>query len=109
MAAQTCLTTAHASSACDDATLLARAAEGDQSAEGQLIDEYDCLVGSVAASFRLQPTDDHDVTRTTWLLLLKRLRTIRDPERLARWLSVTAKRELLAVLNHAPDTHERRG
>jgi RNA polymerase sigma factor (sigma-70 family) len=101
MATQACLTTAHAARGCDNATLLARAAEGDQSAWGRLIDEYDRLVRSVAASFRLQSADVHAVVQTTWLRLFQNLRTIRDPERLAGWLSVTATRESLAVLRRA--------
>src|SRR3712207_7866231 len=49
---------------CDNATLLARVAEGDQSAWRRLIDEYDGLVRSVAASFRLQTADvDRKSTR----------------------------------------------
>ncbi len=101
MATPACLTTAHATRGCDNATLLARAAEGDQWAWGRLIDEYDRLIRSVAASFRLQSADVHDVAQTTWMRLLQNLRTIRDPERLAGWLSVTATRESLAVLRRA--------
>src|SRR3954453_1075915 len=101
MATQACLSTAHAPRGCDNATLLAQAAEGDQLAWGRLIDEYDRLVRSVAASFRLQPADVHDVTQTTWLRLLQNLRPIPDPERLAGWLSVTTARESLAVLRRA--------
>jgi RNA polymerase sigma factor (sigma-70 family) len=101
MATQLCLTTAHAARECDNATLLARVAEGDQSAWRRLVDEYDRLVRSIAASFRLQAADVHDVAQTTWLRLLQNHRTIRDPERLAGWLSVTATRESLAVLRRA--------
>jgi RNA polymerase sigma factor (sigma-70 family) len=101
MATQLCLTTAHAARGCDNAALLARVAEGDQSAWRRLIDEYDGLVRSIAASFRLQAADVHDVAQTTWLRLLQNHRTIRDPERLAGWLSVTATRGSLAVLRRA--------
>ncbi|WP_456879977.1 RNA polymerase sigma factor [Geodermatophilus sp. SYSU D00779] len=76
-------------------------AEGDQSAWRRLIDEYDGLVRSVAASFRLQTADVHDVAQTTWLRLLQNVRTIRDPERLAGWLAVTASRESLALLRRS--------
>jgi RNA polymerase sigma factor (sigma-70 family) len=101
MATQLCLRTAHAARGCDNATLLARVAEGDQSAWRRLIDEYDGLVRSVAASFRLQTSDVHDVAQTTWMRLLQNVRTIRDPERLAGWLSVTASREALALLRRS--------
>ncbi|MEX5720840.1 RNA polymerase sigma factor [Geodermatophilus maliterrae] len=101
MTTQLCPSTAHAPRECDNATLLARMADGDQSAWRRLIDEYDGLVRSVAASFRLQTADVHDVAQTTWLRLLQNVRAIRDPERLAGWLAVTARRESLAVLRRS--------
>jgi len=82
-------------------TLLERAGQGDQSAWRELVDRYDPLVRSVAWSFRLQATDVHDVTQTTWLRLVQNLHAIRDPERLPKWLAVTASRESLAVLRKA--------
>jgi RNA polymerase sigma factor (sigma-70 family) len=82
-------------------TLLEHAASGDQLAWRELFDRYDRLVRSVAASFRLQAADVHDVAQTTWLRLLHNLPTIRDPERLAGWLAVTATRESLAILRRA--------
>ena len=42
--------------------------------------------------------DVQDVAQTTWLRLIQQGHTIRDPERLAGWLAVTASRECLAVL-----------
>lgn len=101
MTTQLCPSTAHAARECDNATLLARMADGDQSAWRRLIDEYDGLVRSVAASFRLQTADVHDVAQTTWLRLLQNVHAIRDPERLAGWLAVTARRESLAVLRRS--------
>ncbi len=82
-------------------TLLERAAAGDQVAWTQLVDRYDRLVRSVAGSFRLQAADLHDVVQTTWLRLVQNLHGIRDPERLAGWLAVTARREALAILRQA--------
>jgi RNA polymerase sigma factor (sigma-70 family) len=101
MTTQLCPTTAHAARECDNATLLARMADGDQSACRRLIDEYDGLVRSVAASFRLQTADVHDVAQTTWLRLLQNVHAIRAPERLAGWLAVTAAHESLAVLRRS--------
>ena len=86
---------------CSNAELLELAARGDQAAWRRLVEEYDGLVHSVARSFRLQASDVHDVAQTTWLRLLQHLHTIRDPERLAGWLAVTARRESLAVLRRA--------
>jgi RNA polymerase sigma factor (sigma-70 family) len=86
---------------CGNTMLLERAAGGEQSAWDQLVTRYDGLVRSVARSFRLQPEDVHDVAQTTWLRLVLNLHTIRDPDRLAGWLAVTASRESLAVLRRA--------
>jgi RNA polymerase sigma factor (sigma-70 family) len=84
-----------------NAELLELAARGDQEAWGRLVEEYDGLVRSVARSFPLQAADVHDVAQTTWLRLVQNLHTIRDPERLAGWLSVTASRVSLSVLRKA--------
>ncbi len=77
----------------DNATLLARMAEGDRLAWRQLIEKHERLVWSVAASFRLQTVDIQDVAQMTWLRLIQHGNSIRDPERLSGWLSVTATRE----------------
>jgi RNA polymerase sigma factor (sigma-70 family) len=81
--------------------LLERAAQGDQLAWRQLVDQYDGFVQSTARSFRLQAADVYDVAQTTWLQLLRNLHRIRDPERLAGWLAVTATRESLSLLRKA--------
>jgi RNA polymerase sigma factor (sigma-70 family) len=85
----------------DNATLLARMAEGDRVAWRRLIEKHERLVWSVAASFRLQTADIQDVAQTTWLRLIQHGHTIHDPERLAGWLAVTASRECLAVLRRS--------
>jgi RNA polymerase sigma factor (sigma-70 family) len=100
MATHAYLTTAHTAED-DNATLLARMVEGDGSASRRLIEKYERLVRSVASSFRLQAMDVQDVAQTTWLRLIQHGHTIRDPERLAGWLAVTATRESLAVLRRA--------
>jgi DNA-directed RNA polymerase specialized sigma24 family protein len=63
------------------ATLLARAAQGDQRAWNELVDEHSRLLWSVARSFRLDAADANDVVQTTWLRLLEHLDRIEDPSR----------------------------
>lgn len=82
----------------DNATLLARMAEGDTFAWRRLIEKHERLIWSIAASYRLQWMDIQDVAQTTWLRLIQHGHTIHDPERLAGWLAVTASRECLALL-----------
>jgi RNA polymerase sigma factor (sigma-70 family) len=84
-----------------NATLLERAAEGDQLSWRHLVEKYDGVVRSVARSFRLQTADVFDVSQTTWLRLVQHLHSIRDPERLVGWLAVTATRESLSIMRKA--------
>jgi len=90
-----------AATGCSNAMLLERAAQGEQSAWNELVNKYGGLVRSVAGSFRMQAADVHDVAQTTWLRLVQHLHTIRDPERLAGGLAMTATRECLSVLRKA--------
>jgi RNA polymerase sigma factor (sigma-70 family) len=80
------------------AALLDRAAAGDQAAWNALTDRYTNLLWSVARAMRLNEADAADAVQATWLRLVEKLGTIRDPERLAGWLSTTIRRECLAVL-----------
>jgi RNA polymerase sigma factor (sigma-70 family) len=90
-----------AATGCGNATLLERAAQGDQLAWKELIKKYEGLLRSVARSFRLQEADVHDVVQTTWLRLVQNVHAIRDPEALPGWLAVTASRESLSSLRKA--------
>jgi RNA polymerase sigma factor (sigma-70 family) len=90
-----------AATICSNPMLLERAAQGEQSAWKELVNKYDGFVRSVAGSFRLQAADVHDVAQATWLRLVQHLHTIRDPERLAGWLAITATRESLNVIRKA--------
>jgi RNA polymerase sigma factor (sigma-70 family) len=83
------------------ATLLARAAQGDQSAWDELVSEHTRLLWSVARSFRLDAADANDVVQTTWLRLVEHLDRIEDPTRLVGWLVTTARREAMRVLRRS--------
>ena len=83
------------------ATLLARAAQGDQRAWNELVEEHSRLLWSVARSFRLDAADANDVVQTTWLRLLEHLDRIEDPSRLVGWLVTTARREAMRVLRRS--------
>jgi RNA polymerase sigma factor (sigma-70 family) len=80
------------------ASLLARAARGDQRAWDTLVDQHTTLLYAVARSFRLDAADAGDVVQTTWLRLVEHLDRIEDPTRLVGWLVTTARREALRVL-----------
>lgn len=79
------------------ASLLARAAQGDQRAWDELVAEHSRLLWAVARSFRLDTADANDVVQTTWLRLLEHLDRIEDPRRLVGWLATTARHEAMRV------------
>ncbi len=81
----------------DVASLVVRAADGDQAAWSALVDTFGGLVWATARACRLDGPDAADVFQTTWLHLVESLDRIRDPERLAGWLATTARRESLRV------------
>jgi len=83
------------------ASLLARAAQGDQRAWDELVAEHSRLLWAVARSFRLDAADANDVVQTTWLRLLEHLDRIEDPRRLVGWLVTTARREAMRVLRRS--------
>ena len=93
-----CANACHRSSVAD---LLLAARSGDRSAGDELIVRYAGLVNATVARFRLQESDRADVVQSTWLRLLVHSATIRDPEKIAGWLTTTAKREALAVIRRS--------
>ncbi|RZS44649.1 RNA polymerase sigma factor (sigma-70 family) [Herbihabitans rhizosphaerae] len=78
--------------------LLELAGNGDRGAWRELVERHHRLVWKVALSHRLNDADAADVSQATWLILAEKLGTIRRPDRLAAWLTTTARRESLRVL-----------
>ncbi|WP_233511068.1 RNA polymerase sigma factor [Actinomadura craniellae] len=77
----------------DTGELVTRAAEGDPAAWTALVDRYTGLLWAIARSYGLEPADASDVVQTTWLRLVERIGTIRDPAATGGWLAVTARHE----------------
>jgi RNA polymerase sigma factor (sigma-70 family) len=75
------------------AELLGRAAKGDQRAWDAIVNRYSGLVWSICRSCGLNQADAAEVSQTTWLRMVQHVDSIRDPERLGAWLSMTARRE----------------
>jgi RNA polymerase sigma factor (sigma-70 family) len=90
-----------------NAVLLRAVGEGEPPAWEELISRYGRLVRSTVASYRLQEADAEDAVQNTWLRLMERMDTIRDPRCLGGWLATTAGRECLALIRRghreAPD------
>jgi RNA polymerase sigma factor (sigma-70 family) len=81
--------------------LVAGAAAGDQAAWDALVERYSPLVWSVTRGVGLGRADAADVFQTTWLRLVEHLGRVREPERLAGWLAVTARHEAYRTLRRA--------
>lgn len=74
------------------ARLLARCAEGDQSAWGALVRSYAGLVYSIARRAGLPEHLCDDVAQDVFGTLAKHLGSIRDPASLTAWLVTTTRR-----------------
>jgi len=78
----------------DAASLIRRAADGDQSAWNTLVERYSGLLWSIARSYRLRDADAADVLQTAWMRLLEHLNRIEDPQRLGAWLATVVRHEI---------------
>jgi RNA polymerase sigma factor (sigma-70 family) len=78
--------------------LFERVRSGEKAAWMELTDRYTNLLWSVARAMRLSDEDAADAVQTTWLRLVERIDSVRDPDRLAGWLATTMRRECLALL-----------
>ena len=85
----------------DIPALVAAAARGDQAAWDALVRQFSGLLWSIARAFRLNDADAADAVQCTWIKLVEHLDRITEPERLAGWLSTTARHECLQLLRRA--------
>lgn len=82
----------------DVAALVRRAADGDRMAWERLVSQYERLIWSITADFKLGESDAADVAQTTWLRLLEHIDRIQHPDRVGSWLAATARNECLRNL-----------
>ncbi|MGH3868768.1 MAG: RNA polymerase sigma factor [Pseudonocardiaceae bacterium] len=85
----------------DLADLLLRVSDGDPVAWDEILLRYGKLVSATVRSFRMQDADALDAVQMTWLRLAENAHQVRCPERLAGWLTTTARRECLSILRRA--------
>jgi len=89
-------------SSTDDAAELAglvrRAGERDDRAWEELVARFNPRLRAAARGFRLSPADIDDVVQTTWLAAFTHIDSIENPEAIAGWLLVTARRAALRTL-----------
>jgi RNA polymerase sigma factor (sigma-70 family) len=81
--------------------LLARVRHGDSAAWAELTDRFTNLLWSIARGMRLGEADAADVVQATWLRLVEKIDSIREPEHLGSWLATTARRECYDISRRA--------
>jgi RNA polymerase sigma factor (sigma-70 family) len=75
---------------------LVRAAQlGGEQAWESLVSRFTPALRATAYGYRLGPADIDDLIQATWAAVFDHLGTIREPEAVAGWLMVTARREAL--------------
>lgn len=89
--------------------LVSRAAAGDESAWGEIVDRYAPLLWSICRQYRLSRPDTDDVAQGVWLRLLEHLPRLHTPAALPGWLATTTRRECLHAQRraHGQQAHER--
>ena len=87
---------------CDDsaADLVAWRA-GNRLALERLVHRLTPMLWQIVRAYRLDEQAAEDVVQTTWLTLVRKGDTIKDPQTVVRWLTVSARREAAAVAKAA--------
>ena len=80
------------------ATLVDAAAAGEQRAWTQLVTRFGPAIRSVARGYRLSEQDQDEVFQRTFLRLIERIDTVREPDAVGGWLVTTARRESLRII-----------
>jgi RNA polymerase sigma factor (sigma-70 family) len=88
----------------DVAVLVSKAASGDQAAWNEIVDRYGRRVWAICRAHRLGQADAADVFQQTWLRVLEKLDSLREPARLGAWISTICRNEALAALRRAKRT-----
>jgi RNA polymerase sigma factor (sigma-70 family) len=77
--------------------LVRAAAAGDGTAWTVLVRQYSTIMVATARRFGLSEADTADVVQVVWLRLAENLGRLRDPDRIAGWLSTTARNECVRL------------
>jgi RNA polymerase sigma factor (sigma-70 family) len=79
-------------------TLVARAANREEPAWGELVARHNPMLRSIARGFRLTDQEAADAAQTTWLRLVLHITRLREPDHVAGWLASTMRHECLRLL-----------
>jgi RNA polymerase sigma factor (sigma-70 family) len=85
--------------------VVAHARAGDPTAWSDLVGRFRAHVIRVARAHGLSAHDAEDVVQETWLRLFRNLHRVRDARALGGWLTTTARRESLRLLESGKREH----
>lgn len=77
----------------NDARLVQACLDGDERAWHELVDRYQRLIYSIPRRYGLAPPDAEDVMQSVFVIVYRRLNTLRDQTRLSSWLIRITQRE----------------
>lgn len=83
----------------DIARLVLAARAGDKASWDILVDRFNGPLWAVVRGYRLGDADAADVVQVTWLRLVENLDRLHNPASVGGWLTTTARRECLRILN----------
>jgi len=76
-----------------DADLIAACRQGEEEAWNALVTRYERLIYTIPYRYGLTQTEVSDVFQSVWLSLLRNLKSVNQPDRIAAWLVTTTRRE----------------
>jgi RNA polymerase sigma factor (sigma-70 family) len=76
-----------------DSDLIEACLQGRETAWDNLLNRYQALIYSIPFKYGMSQTDADDIFSSVCFILLDKLPTLRDQNRLASWLIVTTQRE----------------
>lgn len=79
--------------------LVTAARDGDETAWTSLVRRFEPLIASITRGYRLSSDDALDVSQTVWVRLVEHLARLREPRALPGWISTTASRACLDIIN----------
>jgi RNA polymerase sigma factor (sigma-70 family) len=74
------------------------AARGDEDAWRLLVERFTPMLRGIARGFRLGGADADDLVQITWVRAFENIDRLQQPDAIAGWLAVTARRECLRIL-----------
>ena len=82
----------------DDQALIAACVAGDRNAWAALVERYERLIYSIPLRYGLNEGEAADIFQDVCLILMEKLDTLRDENRLSSWLATVTRRECWKIM-----------